>query len=308
MKKLIILLIGILSFNIFAQDEDAKKDWSKHSTIEPYYEQLIQYFKEKKYDKALEQQKIIFDVVDKHISEDSKSFRRLGCYTVPTSLMRNNALTAKERIKIFNYVLKGFFDNKIEHVSKNKLARGLMRHIKKSDIDADNKKMITKAFKDKVADNNYFVQLIYLAEIDGVEKYLETLSKIPIKTRLGVGFRNGAVWEAKFILAVKNREKYTERVLKVFDNVYEDWQTTLLFDDLIKIKDKKIVEFLNTFLESNKRMPKFANHIPAEPYATRAALALSKMLEGFPQGEYNDEKVIKKCKKWLKQQKEFKFK
>ncbi len=310
MKKIIMatLLMGLLSGNMFAQDDNAKKDWSKYSSIGPYFVKIEKSFEAKKYKEAIKQQQEICDIIDKYIPKNMKSFKRLISYITPLILLRKNGLLKNERLKIFNYTLKGFADNKIEHDDKNRLARSVMRYIKKADIDTENKKMIANAFKNKVADNRYFVELIYMVKVDGAEKYLENLSSQKIRSRNTETIRESGSWGAKLILAESKKGKYIDKIFKRIKSLNNKKEEVDLLQDLQAIKDKKIVGFLIPFLNSDKRESQLKPTLPGEPIARSAALVLEKLLVGFPKGNYYDFKDIKKCREWMKKQKEWKFK
>ncbi len=308
MKKIIILLVGLLSVNIFAQDNSKTKDWSKYSSIHPYFVKIEKSFEAKKYKEAVKTQQEICDIIDKYLPKDRKSFRRMTSYITPLRLLRKDDLSKEERLKIFNYTLKGFADNKVEHDDKNSLARSVMRYIKKADLNSENRKIVIDAFKNKVADNRYFLELIYMAKVDGVEKYLEKLSSQKIRSRNAGVIKESGSWGAKLILAETKKGKYIDSLLDVIDDVKDEWKKNLFLKDLENVKDEKIIEFLTPFLETNKRMPQLKPTLPGEPYARRAALVLEKMLLGFPKGNYYDFKDIQKCREWMKKQKEWKFK
>ena len=83
----------------------------------------------------------------------------------------------------------------------------------------------------------------------------------------------------------------------------------LLFDDLCEIHDLMTIKYLNEYLKSNKRLRSLIPIGQGELIASKAAFSLYRMLEGFPQYKYyNDMEAIESCRRWMEENKDYKFK
>lgn len=308
MKMSMVLWVMMFFSGLFAQEGTKQKQLREYSSIHPMLVEIKRLFEEKKYQQAFNQQQEVFCVIDKYLPEEEKSFRRLISYTMPLSLLRKKDMIEEDRVRILNYALRGFSDSKISHNDKNRLSRSIMQYILENDIDAENHKLISFAFQDKVADNRYFIELVYMAHIEGCNEYIEDLSSKKISFRNIDSIKESGAWGAKLILAKTMRGKYIDNVLHVISNIDDEWKRIILLEDLESIKDEKVIFFLVPFLNSNQRMPQLKPALPGEFYARRAALVLKKMLVGFPAGNYYDLNDIMLCREWLSKQTIFQFK
>jgi len=154
------------------------------------------------------------------------------------------------------------------------------------------------------------ILLAYRAELEGAPKRIEAISRAPFLQRNG--FLNKSVWTALLTRvwdgdgqALDSLLEYARKEKNIITRV------TFIFKDLSTVHNQKCVEFFVPYLNSDERTPEVIYEMPGTPVASYAASALYQMLEGFPesivQSGFQADEDIKRCREWVKQQKQFKF-
>ena len=118
-------------------------------------------------------------------------------------------------------------------------------------------------------------------------------------------------WAATLIFAQKGEEKYVKQLIRLSEKSIEanPGMMLLLFRDISTVHNKMVIRYLNEYLKSDKRAPEWDDGVTEPQYVSYyAALALSKMLRGFPaQKSYFNMAAVEDCRKWMAEQKEFVF-
>ena len=166
---------------------------------------------------------------------------------------------------------------------------------------------IENAFKNKSLHDRYMILLIVYSKSpianEVLQKYSKTLPKNLSK------IFDSPEWAAKLIMAKNGDINYTNQIITLSEAANEIERFSLLFNDISSVRNIEITKYLQRYLISNELLPQLKPQLPGELIASKAAVALSKMLVGFPLlDNYNNENNLNACRKWMKEQKEYKFK
>ena len=168
---------------------------------------------------------------------------------------------------------------------------------------------IEKACVQTLHDPRYAVLLL---SASGSKKTNKLLRKFADSSRLNPArMYYSATWAATLIFAQKGEEKYVRQLVNLSEKAIEvnPGMLLVLFRDLPTVHDKIVVQYLHRYLKSGKRAPEWDDGVTEPQYVSYyAALALSKMLRGFPaQKSYFNMAAVEDCRKWMAEQKEFLF-
>ena len=153
---------------------------------------------------------------------------------------------------------------------------------------------------------------VLLLSASGSKKTNKLLRKFADSSRLNLArMYYSATWAATLFFAQKAEEKYVRRLVHLSEKAIEvnPGMLLVLFRDLPTVHDKIVVQYLHEYLKSDKRAPEWDDGVTEPQYVSYyAALALSKMLRGFPaQKSYFNMAAVEDCRKWMAEQKEFVF-
>jgi|GEM_PF-2777738 len=166
---------------------------------------------------------------------------------------------------------------------------------------------IENAFKNKSLHDRYMILLIVYSKSPIADEVLQKYSKTSPKNLSKIF--DSPEWAAKLIMAKNGDINYTNQIITLSEAANEIERFSLLFNDISSVRNIEITKYLQRYLISNERLPQLKPQLPGELIASKAAVALSKMLVGFPLlDNYNNENNLNACRKWMKEQKEYKFK
>lgn len=166
---------------------------------------------------------------------------------------------------------------------------------------------IENAFKNKSLHDRYMILLIVYSKSPIANEVLQKYSKTSPKNLSKIF--DSPEWAAKLIMAKNGDINYTNQIITLSEAANEIERFSLLFNDISSVRNIEITKYLQRYLISNERLPQLKPQLPGELIASKAAVALSKMLVGFPLlDNYNNENNLNACRKWMKEQKEYKFK
>ncbi len=153
---------------------------------------------------------------------------------------------------------------------------------------------------------------VLLLSASGSKKTNKLLRKFADSSRLNLArMYYSATWAATLFFAQKAEEKYVRRLVHLSEKAIEvnPGMLLVLFRDLPTVHDKIVVQYLHEYLKSDKRAPEWDDGVTELQYVSYyAALALSKMLQGFPAPKrFFNMDAVEICRKWMAEQKEFVF-
>jgi hypothetical protein len=213
-------------------------------------------------------------------------------------------------------------ENKIEQLSKelNNMSNTttinplnqllyLLSSEKDARITEGTKQIIKKQF-----DNNITRETILLAGFARIDSLLETiagLAESPL-TEPAVGrFFGTDGWAANLVMARQGDERSVKRLLDFASIQDAHTQVVFVAVDFQYVPQAGIVAYLKDILDSDDRLEPTKETVKGVPVANYAAFSLARILQGFPVKDKEDfsysEEEIGACRKWMSQQKEWKF-
>ncbi len=115
-------------------------------------------------------------------------------------------------------------------------------------------------------------------------------------------------WAATLIKAQRGDLNSIKRLILLSERSNPEDRFTLQFQDFQAIHNKLAVAYLHEYLKSNITLPKTVEVLPEVYAASKASMALSRMLEGFPAfTDYNTPEAIAACRKWMEENPDCKF-
>lgn len=120
---------------------------------------------------------------------------------------------------------------------------------------------------------------------------------------------NSREWCATLIAAKHKDEKAIKFLIRLCEAARDEEHFRLLFNDISAVHDKMVVNYLWQYLKSEENMFDNTPCMPLESVASRAAKTLYKMLDGFPEyDDYNTKEAVESCRRWMKENRDYKFK
>ncbi len=254
---------------------------------------------------------------DKIINKEKIPNLRLSIYVrIFLTIKNNHELSLDKRQELLNVLADGIVnegivkDNTLYLRERNvKFLYELVYERKIQDLTSLCVKNIEKACVQLLHDPRYAVLLLSVSGSKRANKLLQEFADSP---RLNLErMYYSKTWAATLILAQKGEEKYVRQLVNLSEKSIEvnPGMLLVLFRDLPTVHDKIVVQYLHEYLKSDKRAPEWDDGVTEPQYVSYyAALALSKMLRGFPaQKSYFNMAAVEDCRKWMAEQKEFVF-
>ena len=254
---------------------------------------------------------------DKIINKEKIPNLRLSIYVrIFLTIKNNHELSLDKRQELLNVLADGIVnegivkDNTLYLRERNvKFLYELVYERKIQDLTSLCVKNIEKACVQLLHDPRYAVLLLSVSGSKRANKLLQEFADSP---RLNLErMYYSKTWAATLIFAQKGEEKYVKQLIRLSEKSIEanPGMMLLLFRDLPTVHDKMVVRYLHEYLKSDKRAPEWDDGVTEPQYVSYyAALALSKMLRGFPAPKsYFNMEAVEDCRNWMGKQKEFVF-
>ena len=254
---------------------------------------------------------------DKTGSEYAIPNFRLSLYVnVVVTVKNNHGLSLDTRQALMDVLADGMInegivkDNTLYIRERNiKFLYELVYEQKIHDLTKQCVENIEKACVQTLHEPRYAVLLL---SASGSKKTNKLLRKFADSSRLNLArMYYSATWAATLIFAQKGEEKYVRQLVQLSEKAIgvNPGMLLVLFRDLPTVHDKIVVQYLHEYLKSDKRAPEWDDGITEPQYVSYyAALALSKMLRGFPVPKsYFNMESVDICRKWMAEQQEFVF-
>jgi len=141
-----------------------------------------------------------------------------------------------------------------------------------------------------------------------VEKMRERRRAYYADTLLKQYWQSSLVWAA---LRARARMGVKADIARCIDLVEshpdEDYRVVRLLRELSYVRQPEVVDYLHTYLKSDKREAYKGRDVVRATYAQHAAIALGQMLRGFPwKKDYApNQEMVDRCRKWMAEQKEW---
>jgi len=121
-------------------------------------------------------------------------------------------------------------------------------------------------------------------------------------------WQSSLVWDA---LRARARMGVKEDIARCIELVEshpdEDYRVAWLLKELSYVRQPEVVDYLYTYLKSDKLEPYGGRDVIQLTYGQRAAIALGQMLRGFPwKKDYAaNQEMIERCREWMAEQKQW---
>lgn len=167
---------------------------------------------------------------------------------------------------------------------------------------------IEKAYENKnLSPRRNIVLLIDNSGSTLADKIIKKSACRPLDSKYGI--YNSEVWAATLMAGKRHDRKAIKHLIRLCEAAEEGQRFALLFKDISCVRDKMIVEYLSHYLKSDESLFDNSPCMPVEKVAACAAMTLKRMIEGFPQyKDYNDMEAIESCRRWMEENKDYKFK
>jgi hypothetical protein len=254
---------------------------------------------------------------DKIINKEKIPNLRLSIYVrIFLTIKNNHELSLDKRQELLDVLADGIVnegivkDNTLYLRERNvKFLYELVYERKIQDLTSLCVKNIENACVQLLHDPRYAVLLLSVSGSKRANKLLQEFADSP---RLNLErMYYSKTWAATLILAQKGEEKYVKQLIRLSEKSIEanPGMMLLLFRDLPTVHDKMVVRYLHEYLKSDKRAPEWDDGVTEPQYVSYyAALALSKMLRGFPAPKsYFNMEAVEDCRQWMAEQKEYMF-
>lgn len=251
--------------------------------------------------------------LDEDGDEDIPELRAKIYVTMQLELIQKTDLPPAVRTVFLDILGEGLVNDNVMW-QKQHIVRFLSKYLWTEDKICISKKFIRnleKAAKDK---DNLFGKNMVLAlgfvhapSIKNILKKHSDFKPSDIFTTLN----SSPGWGAVLIRAWRGEDKYIEKMIWWAEKEEAGNRCQSLFEDMSVVHQDACVKYLYGYLKSDKRLPPEWSSDPGDLMGGYAAFALSKMLDGFPECKdpyfYKPEE-LEPYRKWMKEQKTFKYK
>ena len=256
---------------------------------------------------------VLHAAIDKNKTANVKMIDELRIQVYADTFLKlknDNSLTSSVRIALWEILAEGTVNDNNDY-AKNRCIEFIWRLMETRKKDHYSKHFVScleKGYKESCFyDWRYIVLALDASKSKLTMEIVKNYSnRIPRNTYRIYYSRE---WCATLIAARHNDKKSIKSLIKLCEAAREEERFYLLFVDISLVHDKMIVDYLLQYLKSDENMFDNSPCMHVEKIASRTALMLSRMLKDFPEyKDYNDMEAIEACRRWMEENKDYKFK